>query len=107
MVNVNLNTVAPAYMMSSFHQLHCLSYLAEHYNIAPLSDELAHHSAHCFDYLRQSIMCSADTTLEGVSEAGPGWGGKHQCTDYEKLLEWANERTAVKWRGNLPTEAVL
>jgi hypothetical protein len=72
-----------------------------------LTQEVAHHSAHCFDYLRQSIMCAADTSLEGKTEAGPGWGSKHQCTDYDALLAWANEHTVVKFRKLMPEEAVL
>lgn len=131
----------PAYMMSVFHQLHCLvwthfsftllianlnctlctwqedytdlgkSYVVQHYQTAfdgvNLTKEVAHHSAHCFDYLRQSIMCAADTSLEGKTEAGPGWGSDHQCKDYDAVLAWANERTVVKFRGNMPLEAVL
>lgn len=72
-----------------------------------MTQEVAHHSAHCFDYLRQSIMCNADTSLEGKTEAGPGWGSRHECTDYEALLEWANEKTVDKWKTNMPDEATL
>lgn len=99
----------PGYMMSVFHQLHCLSYLAEHYERGyagvTLTEEVAHHSAHCFNYLRQGIMCSADTTLEGKTEAGPGEGSEHECTDYDALLEWANNHSAMKWRDGLVPDA--
>jgi hypothetical protein len=99
-------------MMSVFHQLHCLSYLAEHfqqgYGGTKLIDEVAHHSAHCFNYLRQGIMCTADTTLEGKTDDGPGEGSEHVCTDYDALLEWANDHAAYKWReGLLPGESIL
>lgn len=102
----------PAYMMSVFHQLHCLSYVVDHYQRgyggANLTEEVAHHSAHCFDYLRQSIMCAADTNLEGQTEAGPGWGSDHQCVDYDAVLAWANENGAMRWRtGLLPGVAIL
>ncbi|KAI2638316.1 hypothetical protein GGS21DRAFT_466755 [Xylaria nigripes] len=102
----------PAYMMAVFHQLHCLSYIIDHYQRAyagyNLTEGVAHHSAHCFDYLRQSIMCSGDTNLEGHTDAGPGWGSKHLCVDYDALLDWANERAAMKWRtGLLPGTAIL
>jgi len=72
-----------------------------------LDQEVAHHTAHCFDYLRQSIMCNADTSLEGKTEAGPGWGSKHQCKDYDEVLAWANNHTVYKWKKNMPDEAVL
>ncbi|KAK7927302.1 hypothetical protein PG985_004300 [Apiospora marii] len=110
-VAIDRENEGPGYMMSSFHQLHCLSYLAEHlqqgYAGVNLTEEVAHHTAHCFNYLRQGIMCSADTTLEGKTEAGPGEGSEHECVDYDALLEWANSHSAYKWRGNLPDEAVL
>lgn len=52
-------------------------------------------------------MCAADTSLEGKTEAGPGWGSKHECKDYDAVLAWANEHTLVKWRKNMPLESVL
>ncbi|KAJ2974669.1 hypothetical protein NUW58_g8581 [Xylaria curta] len=111
-VAIDRTTDGPAYMMSVFHQLHCLSYIVDNYQRgyagANLTEEVAHHSAHCFDYLRQSVICAADTNLEGDTEAGPGWGSVHQCTDYDALLDWANEHGAMKWRtGLLPGVAIL
>ncbi|KAF2972112.1 hypothetical protein GQX73_g1417 [Xylaria multiplex] len=104
-VALDRTTDGPAYMMSVFHQLHCLSYIVDHYQRgyagANLTEEVAHHSVHCFDYLRQSIMCAADTNLEGDTEAGPGWGSDHQCADYDAVLAWANEHGAMKWRTGL------
>jgi hypothetical protein len=87
------------------------SYIVAAYQTAfdgvELTHEVAHHSAHCFDYIRQSIMCAADTSLEGRTDAGPGWGSQHECTDYDALLAWANKQTVVKWRKNMPEEAIL
>lgn len=81
------------------------SYLVRHfqqgYGGTNLTQEVAHHSAHCFDYIRQALMCAGDTTLEGKTAAGPGWGSVHECVDYEALLEWANENSAEKWRNEL------
>ena len=73
-----------------------------------LEEEVAHHSAHCFNYLRQGIMCNADTTLEGKTDAGPGEGSEHECVDYDALLQWANKHGAYRWRnGLLPDTAIL
>jgi len=109
--NLHTSKMEPVYMMAIFHQLHCLSYLVTHFqagfNGTELTKEVAHHSAHCFDYLRQGIMCNADTTLEGKTDVGPGWGHEHECKDYEALLKWANEKTVVKWKTNMPNEATL
>jgi hypothetical protein len=111
-VALNRTSDGPAYMMAVFHQLHCLSYIVDHYQRGyagtGLTEDVAHHSSHCFDYLRQSIMCAGDTNLEGETETGPGWGSKHQCANYDAILAWANEHSAMKWRtGLLPGVAIL
>lgn len=54
-----------------------------------------HHMAHCFDSLRQYVMCTAgDTPLYT-------WGGLtsadnqlRKCRDWDRLRDWATERTA-------------
>lgn len=102
----------PGFMMSVFHSLHCLSYLAEHYQQGyggvELTEKVAHHSAHCFNYIRQSLMCNADVTLEGKTDAGPGEGSEHECVDYDALLKWANDHAGFRWRNTLlPDTAIL
>lgn len=52
-------------------------------------------------------MCAGDTSLEGKTEAGPGFGSNHECVDYDAVLAWANEHSAEKWRNLMPDEAVL
>jgi hypothetical protein len=54
------------------------------------------HIAHCYDYLRQSILCESDITLEGRSLHGEelgtdGWGATHVCKDHKALFKWAEE----------------
>lgn len=51
-------------------------------------------------------MCAADTSLEGKTSE-PGWYSKHVCKDYDEVLRWANEKTAVAWHGGMPEEAIL
>jgi hypothetical protein len=49
-------------------------------------------SDHCFEYLRQVVSCNIDLTLEPFSvekDTFTVWGVKHQCTDFEKVSEWA------------------
>lgn len=50
---------------------------------------------HCYDYLRQAVMCSADSTPEGQevgSDLGDmatnGWGVVHMCRDWSTLVDW-------------------
>lgn len=59
-----------------------------------VDDPLAYHADHCFDYLRQNIMCAADLTLEkarvdpdGLRRATDGWGTIHHCKDWDKVME--------------------
>lgn len=53
-------------------------------------------------------MCTGDTSLEGKTESGPGWGSVHECVDYEALQAWANENSAMKWRNDImPEDSVL
>ena len=62
------------------------------------ANELFDHYAHCFDYLRQGIICAADSTLEGLTpEGGSGWGVIHrQCKDFDRLKEWADQNAAFE-----------
>ena len=88
------------YDVSMFHQLHCLSHIRGHlwtlkFAAAHNNTEWANrvllepqldHVLHCFDYIRQAIMCAGDMTLEWPREeadggrfAVDGWGVSHQC----------------------------
>ncbi|KAI6357442.1 hypothetical protein MCOR25_007656 [Pyricularia grisea] len=54
------------------------------------------HSRHCFDYLKQVILCNLDMTLEGSKahhEAGTdGYGQQHVCRSYPEALDWIDAR---------------
>ena len=52
------------------------------------------HALHCVEYLRQSVICAADNTIErsymgifGTFEAN----NTHVCRDWDALMEWAHE----------------
>lgn len=87
------------------HQLHCLyaiieSHAAYEAGVAQKENN-AWHLAHCFDYLRQSIMCCADTALEGDETTFPdgvtgsdGWDAKHVCKDYGQVKKYLEENRA-------------
>jgi hypothetical protein len=62
------------------------------------------HLDHCFDYIRQVVMCFSDMTLEWLSDASmvfaasvgsTGWGYQHTCRDYDAVKAWAAEE---KWK---------
>jgi hypothetical protein len=100
----NLPTPLEFYPDSTFttsvtHQLHCLHAIVEvmaaytSNQLDKLPEEGPWHLSHCFDYLRQSIMCCGDVALEGQQTTFPpgfkgsdGWDAKHLCRDYDQVL---------------------
>ncbi|KAG5993764.1 hypothetical protein E4U52_001681 [Claviceps spartinae] len=86
-------------MVSVYHQMHCLYRARKGYFVAAAgnaSDVELGHLSHCWDYLRQSIMCSADTTLEWMGstpdeDGTTGWGYQHKCRDWSAIFSWAEE----------------
>ncbi|KAK1975432.1 hypothetical protein LZ30DRAFT_605645, partial [Colletotrichum cereale] len=58
------------------------------------------HAWHCFDYIRQSLMCCGDTSLEGADPFNPpsrtlGFGTTHVCRDYDAIFKYAEEHRLV------------
>ncbi|KAG1813504.1 uncharacterized protein BJ212DRAFT_1365333 [Suillus subaureus] len=47
--------------------------------------------------IRQNIMCNADVTMitwdwvEGHDIPYPNFNNRHQCRNYEKILDWADK----------------
>ncbi|KAL9480322.1 hypothetical protein ACSS6W_005108 [Trichoderma asperelloides] len=88
------------FSIATFHQLHCL-YLLQVELFDALSSNITEprsHSLHCLDYLRESILCTSDSTLEPFKPAFDlatprkgvdGYGTPHQCRDFGKLRSWA------------------
>ncbi|PHH93025.1 hypothetical protein CDD83_2135 [Cordyceps sp. RAO-2017] len=83
-----------------FHQLHCLYMTYAAYwdaRAGKFEDIPPNHLIHCWDYLRQSIMCAGDTSLEWVSEHQPlpnattGWGFQHTCKNFDTIYNWAEQ----------------
>lgn len=76
-----------------------------------------HHVRHCFDYLRQTLLCSAASTVERgdfMKDAGRGFGGDGEgeeegrmwrgdtlvCEDWERAFEAldVNLREWEEWK---------
>ena len=54
-----------------------------------------HHAKHCFDYLRQALICAADSTVEpgnATTKFVTGSGVVHECRDFDGLFEWTEQR---------------
>ncbi|KAG9240322.1 hypothetical protein BJ878DRAFT_299529 [Calycina marina] len=81
---------------SMTHQLHCLFAIVQTYSGIKANHTLEEdhhwHMIHCFDYMRQAILCSADMALEGLETTFPdhnggsdGWDSKHVCKNQEEV----------------------
>jgi hypothetical protein len=55
------------------------------------------HVLHCIEYIRQSLMCSADTTIELAittaegDQGVKGFGTEHICKDFRQLVDWTSK----------------
>ena len=83
------------FMLSMFHQLHCLrlirSGLAGDYR-APTQG----HFGHCLNYLRQMILCKPDLTLEPGDVLERDFsverqGSVHVCEDWRQVYDMMQE----------------
>lgn len=82
------------FSVSMWHQLHCLNHIRAMF---VNGDDGSDHTAHCFHYIRQGILCAADTTIEpgglitdpetGNKVAG-GAGTVHTCRDWKQVYDW-------------------
>ncbi|OOF90604.1 hypothetical protein ASPCADRAFT_156521 [Aspergillus carbonarius ITEM 5010] len=96
-----------------FHQLHCLYILRRAYYSRSDENDLQDfdfgknrsiHVPHCFDYLRQGITCSADTTVEPAVDEENGFLGSgfpRQCVDFDALKEYVEDRRIFNATGFL------
>lgn len=86
------------YVIEAYHAIHCLQNLRRHYfNLrrGEMPDRPMEHDLHCFDSLRQSVMCQANDELlwtSGHNDAGINQTRK--CRDWDALRDWASERTS-------------
>ena len=66
------------------------------------------HNMHCFNALRQEIICTADDTPRSMTFAHPGSIGVGQyrrCRDWDKMVAWTEERWSC-WRNINKTDEI-
>ncbi|KAF1847750.1 uncharacterized protein K460DRAFT_275988 [Cucurbitaria berberidis CBS 394.84] len=97
------------YAIAVFHELHCLMHMSGYIDKLvmkirnkdfTLDEGEIGHNDHCFNYLRNALMCCGDTTLEGQSQAPmfknvsgtDGTGAVHICRNYDEITVWAEGR---------------
>ncbi|KAI1794462.1 hypothetical protein LXA43DRAFT_1091977 [Ganoderma leucocontextum] len=72
-----------------YHQMHCLDLIRG----AIGGKNYTGHIHHCFNYLREAILCEADTTIEpGVPSLGSDvMTGQRMCKDWTQVYAVAKE----------------
>ncbi|KAI0781611.1 hypothetical protein BC629DRAFT_1520869 [Irpex lacteus] len=95
-----------------YHQLHCLDVFRHSY-VAAKAGALAfpgngtgfdHHINHCLSYMREMVLCAADTTLihvwdlESTNRRGrygaSSIGTTHRCRDWTQVRKFVEEHKA-------------
>ncbi|KAJ7302453.1 hypothetical protein DFH08DRAFT_723026, partial [Mycena albidolilacea] len=90
--------------ISLYHQLHCVNgirfaYVATRDGLFKTEKARAGafgHANHCFDLLRQSMLCKADTTLIPVNASSQA-GVTRRCRDWEQVRKFVDENQEF-WR---------
>ncbi|KAJ5209434.1 hypothetical protein N7501_004237 [Penicillium viridicatum] len=86
------------YVIEAYHSIHCLQTLRRHYlNLrrGETPDRPMEHDLHCFDSLRQSVMCQAnDELLYTTGHNDAGINQTRMCRDWDALREWATGFTS-------------
>jgi len=93
----------PLFEASWTHALHCLYYTVDTYHQLVISSGTKFgfkgerddfHAAHCFEYLRNQILCMADMTLEGSESVldASGMGQAHMCRNREEAVAWIESK---------------
>jgi len=98
------------YAVSMYHQLHCLNgfrRLTVAAKNGTVNQHNVDHAVHCLSYLRQLLLCQADTALEparlattvsgGKTQAVYGEGTTHQCRDWTQVRSFV-ENNYKLWK---------
>ncbi|KAL1610125.1 hypothetical protein SLS60_001790 [Paraconiothyrium brasiliense] len=86
------------YVIEAYHAMHCTKVIREHYILMEQGrawNWSRPHDMHCFDALRQYIMCNIDDTIlwtNGHRETGHGQEKK--CNDWDALRAYAESKSA-------------
>ena len=85
------------YQPAMYHQLQCLDLIRRHYHPdawvhdGPVHETSLYRIESCLDYLRQSVLCNGDTSLEQaqyseeVGYTASGMNVVHSCWDWTQV----------------------
>jgi len=91
---VRLGPKGRSFAIALYHQIHCVNALRFSYTVD---------DNHCFQFLRQSIMCRADNAMvplkrNTTSLAAQGFGNAHRCGNWAEIRRFVLENDA-SWNG--------
>lgn len=91
------------FVISLYHQFHCLDVIRVGFLVN--RTHAAQHIQHCLRYLRQILLCHADTTLEPDipqmaadgrwHHTANGVGAMHRCKDWTVLRKFMEEHPSL------------
>ncbi|KAG6108528.1 hypothetical protein E4U31_007661 [Claviceps sp. LM219 group G6] len=93
------------FSVAVMHQIHCVAILKHSFMLyrqdAMSEDIELEHIDHCVEYLRQTLICHGDLTLERPSmqtypQGATGWGEMHQCRDWDQLISVVKKLAIVR-----------
>ena len=111
---IRLGPEGRAFAVGLYHQLHCVNAIRFSYTVARdrlvtdpevLRNKVGHDN-HCFQFLRQSILCKAVNALvsmqtnPNVSLAAMGFGSTHRCRNWGQVRQFVFDNVA-EWE-NVP-----
>lgn len=109
---VRLGPQGRTFGIAAYHQLHCINAIRFSYSVArdglvtdpDVLREKIGHDNHCFQFIRQSILCKADDALVAVgmppnrSLPASGFGATHRCRNWRQVRDFVVQNTA-RWEG--------
>lgn len=95
------------YALEAYHMIHCIQILRRDFLLIREGKEPSkplEHAMHCFDALRQSVMCQASSELLVITGHGHsnGFNQTRQCRSWDALRDFATEHTACYWDDEMP-----
>ncbi|KAJ7081762.1 hypothetical protein B0H15DRAFT_952783 [Mycena belliarum] len=95
---VKLGPEGRTFGIAMFHQMHCLQRIRS----ALVQGDPGHHTRHCLNLLRQTVLCASDTTLDPLNSAKgtDGLGIVHVCRDWQKVYDFVEENQLKHMNGS-------
>ncbi|KAF9527832.1 hypothetical protein CPB83DRAFT_855692 [Crepidotus variabilis] len=96
-----------AYAVSMYHQLHCLDGMRYDLTQSKIgkqpTKQILGHANHCYNYLRQELLCHSDLTLERAGANVTGSKVSHVCRDWVQIRDYMekNHRENVDYLSSL------